>query len=48
MPLQPRRLKNGVVDQLVRSSACHAEGRGFEPRPYRKRREENEKLKSYG
>ena len=22
----------GVVAQLVRASACHAEGRGFEPR----------------
>ncbi len=27
---------NGVVVQLVRISACHAEGRGFESRPYRK------------
>ncbi|CAK0779667.1 hypothetical protein CCP4SC76_7010007 [Gammaproteobacteria bacterium] len=25
----------GVVVQLVRISACHAEGRGFEPRPLR-------------
>ena len=25
----------GVVAQLVRVSACHAEGRGFEPRPLR-------------
>ena len=27
--------KRGVVAQLVRASACHAEGRGFEPRPFR-------------
>ncbi len=27
--------KNGVVVQLVRISACHAEGRGFESRPFR-------------
>ena len=27
---------NGVVVQLVRISACHAEGRGFESRPHRK------------
>lgn len=26
---------NGVVAQLVRASACHAEGRGFESRPSR-------------
>ena len=25
----------GVVAQLVRASACHAEGRGFEPRQSR-------------
>jgi hypothetical protein len=25
----------GVVAQLVRASACHAEGRGFESRPSR-------------
>lgn len=25
----------GVVVQLVRISACHAEGRGFESRPHR-------------
>jgi hypothetical protein len=25
-------LKNGVVVQLVSTSACQAEGRGFEPR----------------
>ena len=24
-----------MVAQLVRVSACHAEGRGFEPRPFR-------------
>ena len=27
--------KYGVVVQLVRISACHAEGRGFESRPLR-------------
>ena len=26
---------HGVVAQLVRASACHAEGRGFESRPSR-------------
>ena len=26
----------GAVVQLVRISACHAEGRGFESRPHRK------------
>ena len=30
---------NGAVVQLVRILACHARGRGFEPRPHRKRGE---------
>ena len=34
-----RATNNGAVVQLVRILACHARGRGFEPRPHRKRGE---------
>ena len=34
-PSAPTIMKVGVVVQLVRISACHAEGRGFESRPLR-------------
>ena len=43
VPLHPRSTKthkteqNGAVVQLVRISACHAGGRGFESRPHRKK-----------
>ena len=43
VPLHPRLRKThkteqiGAVVQLVRISACHAGGRGFESRPHRKR-----------
>ena len=39
MHSQLKRLRVGVVVQLVRIHACHAWGRGFESRPYRKREE---------
>ena len=41
-------LINGAVVQLVRIQACHAWGRGFESRPHRQRREENEKQLIFG
>ena len=43
VPLHPRSRKThkteqiGAVVQLVRISACHAGGRGFESRPHRKK-----------
>ena len=45
VPLHPRSRKThkteqiGAVVQLVRISACHAGGRGFESRPHRKKRQ---------
>ena len=35
-----RKQQNGVVVQLVRIPACHAGGREFESRPYRRKSEE--------
>ena len=32
--------QNGVVGQLVRIPACHAGGREFESRPYRRKSED--------
>ena len=42
------RTNAGAVVQLVRIQACHAWGRGFESRPHRQRREENEKSLNFG
>ena len=38
--LQLQTKQNGVVVQLVRIPACHAGGREFESRPYRRKSEE--------
>ena len=39
--------QNGAVVQLVRISACHAGGRGFESRPHRSKKRMIEKSSSF-